>query len=255
MPGKSNVIATLVRRCSLAAFLWASASSSTHSCPTHASTTHRERRGRQQCQWHCVTATVLFFYCDLHCNLREHVLRGRNVTSTLEVRILACHNRSQLASHSRQPHHNCDPIVCTTCSRHARTTPSAMARWSRTRARDADRNDRKQLLGNHDAQSQAESDASRQAGTSRDPKIAAVQQQLADVRGLALNNIDKALARGARLDELEVRTRELNATSSAFRGMAKRTKRRMFWRAVKHYAVIAAVAVGVVAVVVLAIAL
>ena len=93
------------------------------------------------------------------------------------------------------------------------------------------------------------------AGTGGMSKIAAVQAQLRGVRAVMMDNIDKVLARGEKLDSLAVRAEELNATSSAFRGMAARTKRQMLWRAVKHYAIVAGVVVLVVAVVVLAIAL
>lgn len=92
------------------------------------------------------------------------------------------------------------------------------------------------------------------AGSGRD-RIAAVRQQLSDVRGIMVDNIGRVLKRGEDLDRLQARTADLVDTSEAFEVVTRRVKRRMFWRRVKHWAIVGGIAVVVVVVVVLAVAL
>ena len=85
--------------------------------------------------------------------------------------------------------------------------------------------------------------------------IAAVRQQLDEVRGIMVDNIGRVLKRGEDIDRINTRAAELLDTSEAFAVVARRVKRRMFWRRVKQFAIAGGMAVAIIAVVVLVVAL
>lgn len=60
-----------------------------------------------------------------------------------------------------------------------------------------------------------------------------VKNQIDEVKGIMINNIDKVLERGDQLDQLVVRTEELTNVSQDFRVKAKKLKNTMWWKNVK----------------------
>lgn len=67
----------------------------------------------------------------------------------------------------------------------------------------------------------------------KNDNISKVKNQIDEVKGIMINNIDKVLERGDQLDQLVVRTEELTNVSQDFRVKAKKLKNTMWWKNVK----------------------
>ncbi|KAI8065772.1 synaptobrevin-domain-containing protein [Gongronella butleri] len=81
-------------------------------------------------------------------------------------------------------------------------------------------------------------------------KTAHVQQQVDDVVNIMQQNIDKAMNRGERLDDLQNKTEDLNATSSQFRRGANQVRKRMWWKDCKWKIIIALTVIIILAVII-----
>ncbi|XP_015785957.1 vesicle-associated membrane protein 721 isoform X2 [Tetranychus urticae] len=69
-----------------------------------------------------------------------------------------------------------------------------------------------------------------QPGTSTQPKVDQVQQQVAQVTNMMQENISKILDRGQKLDHLEDRSALLSSKSEDFRVSSRRLGRKMKWQ-------------------------
>lgn len=64
-------------------------------------------------------------------------------------------------------------------------------------------------------------------------KVAAVQKQVDEVRNIMVDNIDKVLQRGERLEVLVDRTEALSMNAEAFRNQGRTLRRTMWWNNLK----------------------
>jgi vesicle-associated membrane protein 7 len=66
-------------------------------------------------------------------------------------------------------------------------------------------------------------------------KIANINGKLEEVKGIMVDNIDKVLERGAKIETLVDKTGKLQTEAWNFRGKAKELAKSMFWQNMKHY--------------------
>ncbi|KAI9498650.1 synaptobrevin, partial [Zychaea mexicana] len=70
-------------------------------------------------------------------------------------------------------------------------------------------------------------------------KISHVQAQVDEVTTIMQENIDKAMQRGERMDDLRGKTEDLQATAGHFRRGANQVRKRMWWKDLKWKIIIA----------------
>merc|ERR1712070_810545 len=68
-------------------------------------------------------------------------------------------------------------------------------------------------------------------------QIGQVKSQLEDVKGVMVENIEKVLERGEKIELLVDKTDRLNQTAFKFEKTSKQLKTAMFWRQVRFYAI------------------
>mmetsp|Transcript_32402 Transcript_32402/g.74958 ORF Transcript_32402/g.74958 Transcript_32402/m.74958 type:complete len:224 (+) Transcript_32402:102-773(+) len=74
-------------------------------------------------------------------------------------------------------------------------------------------------------------------------QIGQVKSQLEDVKGVMVENIEKVLERGEKIELLVDKTDRLNQTAFKFEKTSKQLKNAMFWKTVRMYAMAAGVVV------------
>lgn len=77
-------------------------------------------------------------------------------------------------------------------------------------------------------------------------KLRHVQAQIDDVRETMVQNIDKVLQRGERIEVLVQKTAALDAQSSAFKKNATKLKNQMWWQNAKMNIIMALVCLAVI---------
>ncbi|KAI7857616.1 synaptobrevin-domain-containing protein [Circinella umbellata] len=70
-------------------------------------------------------------------------------------------------------------------------------------------------------------------------KVKNLESQVHEVVGIMQDNIDKAMQRGERMDDLRGKTEDLQATASHFRRGANQVRKRMWWKDLKWKIIIA----------------
>eukprot|EP00030_Apusomonadida_sp_AF-17_P000774 a176328_409.p1 GENE.a176328_409~~a176328_409.p1 ORF type:complete len:237 (-),score=97.20 a176328_409:78-749(-) len=73
-------------------------------------------------------------------------------------------------------------------------------------------------------------------------KLASVQAQIADVKGIMVENIEKVLQRGERIELLVEKTDTLNAQAATFKKKSTQLKRAMWWKNMRLWLIIGLVA-------------
>lgn len=76
--------------------------------------------------------------------------------------------------------------------------------------------------------------------------MAAVSSKVAEVKDIMVQNIEKVLDRGEKIDMLVDRTAQLNMTAQRFQKNARDVRRTMWWRNVKVWALIVLIAAFVI---------
>ncbi|XP_015192175.1 vesicle-associated membrane protein 8 isoform X2 [Lepisosteus oculatus] len=82
-------------------------------------------------------------------------------------------------------------------------------------------------------------------------KLEEVQVQVNDVKGVLKDNINKVLERGERLDDLIVKTDDLQATADSFQKTSTRVARKMWWKNTKMMIIIAVVVIVIIILIIL----
>lgn len=93
---------------------------------------------------------------------------------------------------------------------------------------------------------------SQQNGNSR---LSEAQKDVEEVKGIMLDNLNKAEERSGKLKELETRADDLLVKGKAFSKTATKVKQKKRWENIKYKVVIAAVAAAVLLGIILAVAL
>ncbi|KAG1446073.1 hypothetical protein G6F56_009694 [Rhizopus delemar] len=81
-------------------------------------------------------------------------------------------------------------------------------------------------------------------------KTTQVQHQVDEVVGIMQQNIDKAMQRGERIDDLRGRTEDLQGTAGHFRRGANQVRKRMWWKDLKWKIVIAIVIIAILGIII-----
>ncbi|KAI9018965.1 synaptobrevin [Hyaloraphidium curvatum] len=79
---------------------------------------------------------------------------------------------------------------------------------------------------------------------------AQVQQELEEVKVIMQDNLNKAIERGENLQDLQLKTEELQESSQQFQKTAKEVKRQMWWKDTKMQIIIGVVVVCVLALII-----
>ncbi|CAF0763876.1 unnamed protein product [Brachionus calyciflorus] len=82
-----------------------------------------------------------------------------------------------------------------------------------------------------------------------DSNFTNLQNQVNDVKGVMKSNIDKVLERGDRLDVLVDKTTDLEANAVQFNTVAKKVKRKMWWKNLKMMLILICVIVVIITVI------
>merc|ERR1712156_637366 len=77
------------------------------------------------------------------------------------------------------------------------------------------------------------------------------QKQVQEVVGVMRNNIDKVLERDSKLNDLDYRASNLQATSAVFQQSSKRLRKKYWWQNLKMKLILGGVSVGVIIIIVL----
>jgi len=81
-----------------------------------------------------------------------------------------------------------------------------------------------------------------------------LREDVEDVKGQMVQNIEKVIDRGERLDDLNERTENLNARAGEFQTMGTRLKRKLWWQNVKLWIILIIIIVVILAIIIIAIA-
>ncbi|XP_069781513.1 vesicle-associated membrane protein 8 isoform X1 [Narcine bancroftii] len=82
-------------------------------------------------------------------------------------------------------------------------------------------------------------------------KLSNLQCQVDDVKGIMTQNIEKVLDRGEKLDDLIIKTDDLQATADSFQKTSTKIARKMWWRNKKMIIIIVVIVVAVVILIIL----
>lgn len=82
-------------------------------------------------------------------------------------------------------------------------------------------------------------------------RLSKVKVQVSEVKGIMLDNIDKAIDRGEHIDVLVSRTEQLHDQAADFRTQGTRVRRRMWYQNMKARLIVGGIVVAVVLIVVL----
>ncbi|XP_072921107.1 vesicle-associated membrane protein 8 [Hemitrygon akajei] len=78
-----------------------------------------------------------------------------------------------------------------------------------------------------------------------------LQSQVNDVKGIMTQNIEKVLDRGERLDDLIIKTDDLQATADSFQKTSTKIARKMWWKNTKMIIIIVVIVVVIVILIIL----
>ena len=81
-----------------------------------------------------------------------------------------------------------------------------------------------------------------------------LRDDVEEVKGQMVQNIDKVIERGERLDDLNERTENLNARAGEFQTVSTRLKRKLWWQNVKLWIILIIIVLVILAVIIVAIA-
>uniref|UniRef100_A0A4W3HMR9 Si:ch73-234b20.5 n=1 Tax=Callorhinchus milii TaxID=7868 RepID=A0A4W3HMR9_CALMI len=82
-------------------------------------------------------------------------------------------------------------------------------------------------------------------------KLSDLQDQVDDVSGIMRQNIDKVLERGEKLDDLIVKTDDLQATADSFQKTSTKIARKMWWKNTKMMVIILVITAIVITLIIL----
>lgn len=80
-------------------------------------------------------------------------------------------------------------------------------------------------------------------------KVVKVQKQVEDVKGIMEKNMQAAMTRGERLEDLEAKTTALEEGSKAFSRNTRTVRSKLWWKNLKYWAIL----IGIIALIVLVI--
>ncbi|XP_072410037.1 vesicle-associated membrane protein 8 isoform X3 [Chiloscyllium punctatum] len=92
------------------------------------------------------------------------------------------------------------------------------------------------------------------ASCSMDPgpeKLANLQGQVNDVKGIMSQNIEKVLERGEKLDDLIIKTDDLQASADTFQKTSTKIARKMWWKNTKMIIIIVVIVVIIIILIIL----
>ncbi|KAI8144933.1 synaptobrevin-domain-containing protein [Fennellomyces sp. T-0311] len=81
-------------------------------------------------------------------------------------------------------------------------------------------------------------------------KVSRVQAQVDEVVNIMQENIDKAMQRGERIDDLRGKTEDLQSTAHHFRRGANQVRKRMWWKDLKWKIIIAVTILVILAIII-----
>ncbi|XP_062899511.1 vesicle-associated membrane protein 8 [Mobula hypostoma] len=82
-------------------------------------------------------------------------------------------------------------------------------------------------------------------------KLSNLQSQVNDVKGIMTHNIEKVLDRGERLDDLIIKTDDLQATADSFQKTSTKIARKMWWKNTKMIIIIVVIVVVIIILIIL----
>ena len=85
-------------------------------------------------------------------------------------------------------------------------------------------------------------------------KVNQLREDVEEVKGQMVHNIDKVIERGERLDDLNERTEQLNSRAGEFQTVSTRLKRKLWWQNVKLWIILIIIIIVILAVIIIAIA-
>jgi len=85
-------------------------------------------------------------------------------------------------------------------------------------------------------------------------RVQRLRDDVEEVKGQMVQNIDKVIERGERLDDLNERTEQLNSRAGEFQTVSTRLKRKLWWQNIKLWIILIIIIVVILAVIIVAIA-
>ena len=85
-------------------------------------------------------------------------------------------------------------------------------------------------------------------------RVNQLREDVEEVKGVMVQNIDKVIDRGERLDDLNERTEQLNSRAGEFQTVGTRLRRKLWWQNVKLWIILIIIIVIILAVIIVAIA-
>ncbi|XP_065828832.1 vesicle-associated membrane protein 4-like [Oscarella lobularis] len=82
-------------------------------------------------------------------------------------------------------------------------------------------------------------------------QVTKVQKQLDDVVGVMHQNIQKMVARGDKLEDLQDRSEDLADSAASFRAQARRIQRQMWWRRCRSRLILAVVVLVILGIIII----
>ena len=86
-------------------------------------------------------------------------------------------------------------------------------------------------------------------------KVQQLREDVEEVKGQMVQNIDKVIERGDRLDDLNERTENLNARAGEFQTVSTRLKRKLWWQNIKLWIILIVIILVILGVIIAAIAI
>lgn len=81
--------------------------------------------------------------------------------------------------------------------------------------------------------------------------VSNLQSQVNDVKGIMTQNIEKVLDRGEKLDDLIIKTDDLQATADSFQKTSTKIARKMWWKNTKMMIILVVIVVIIVILIIL----
>jgi len=85
-------------------------------------------------------------------------------------------------------------------------------------------------------------------------KVQYLREDVEEVKGQMVENIEKVIDRGEKLDDINERTENLKARAGEFQTVSTRLKRKLWWQNVKLWIILIVIIVVILAVIIIAIA-
>ncbi|XP_038647587.1 vesicle-associated membrane protein 8 [Scyliorhinus canicula] len=82
-------------------------------------------------------------------------------------------------------------------------------------------------------------------------KLSSLQGQVNDVKGIMSQNIEKVLERGEKLDDLIIKTDDLQATADSFQKTSTKIARKMWWKNKKMIIIIVVIVIVIIVLIIL----